>query len=270
MAKLDGKVAFITGAARGQGRSHAVRLAQEGTDIIAVDLCGDIDSVPYPLATAEDLKETVRQVEALGRRIVSSIADVRDLSGLASAFADGVSRLGGIDIVLANAGVCPMTTEPTGREWQAVIDVNLTGAYHTVQVVAPTLIEQGRGGSIVLTSSTMGLSATGGGSPGELGYAASKHGVVGLMRAYANYLAPYGVRVNSVHPTGVNTPMVMNDAVQDYIKSLGTSQGGGNALPVPFVEPVDISNAIAWLVSDEARYVTGVTLPVDAGYVNKK
>jgi SDR family mycofactocin-dependent oxidoreductase len=271
MGKLDGKVAFITGAARGQGRSHAIRLAQEGADIIAVDICRQIETVAYPMATPGDLAETVKEVEALDRRIVANEADVRDVAGLGAAFESGVAQLGPATIVLANAGIAPMSLKPQEQGWQDVIDVNLTGVYNTVRVAVPAMIENGQGGSIVLTSSTAGLNGIGGDTPGGLGYTASKHGVVGLMRSYANALAPHSIRVNTVHPTGVSTPMVVNDVMQEFLQADPTlSNALANALPVEMLEPVDVSNAILWLVSDEARYVTGVTLPVDAGFTNKK
>ena len=267
MGKLEGRVAFITGAARGQGRSHALRLAEEGADVIAVDLCGQIDSVPYPMATREDLAQTVSEVEALDRRIFAQAADVRDPGGLAAAFEAGVAALGPVDIVLANAGIAPFFGDDGQRAWQDSIDVNLTGVFNTVEVAVPSMIEAGRGGAIVITSSTAGLKGIGGRSPGGLGYAAAKHGVVGLMRSYANNLASHSIRVNTVHPTGVSTPMVLNDAMLEFI---GRDPTMNNPLPVGMVEPVDISNAIVWLVSDDARYVTGVALPVDAGFTNKK
>ncbi|WP_434970916.1 mycofactocin-coupled SDR family oxidoreductase [Microbacterium sp. bgisy207] len=270
MGVLEGKVAFITGAARGQGRSHAVRLAQEGADIIAVDIAAQIDSVPYPLATPEELAETVSQVEALDRRIHAVQADVRDRAALQAAFDDGVALLGGVDIVLANAGIAPMSMHPSAQEWYDVIDVNLTGVYNTVEVAKDGLIARG-GGAIVLTSSTAGIAGIGGDSPGGLGYTAAKHGVVGLMRSYANQLAQYSIRVNTIHPTGVNTPMVVNDAMQEFLQSdPQLSNAMANALPVPMIEAVDLSNAILFLVSDAGRYVTGVTLPVDAGFLNKR
>jgi SDR family mycofactocin-dependent oxidoreductase len=271
MGKLEGKVAFITGAARGQGRSHAIRLAQEGANIIAVDICAQIDTVPYPMATPEDLAETSLEVEALDRRIVAQQADVRDEAGLKAAFDAGVAELGPVDIVLANAGIAPMSLRETHDDWQDVIDVNLTGVFNTVETAIPSMIERGQGGAIVLTSSTAGLNGIAGPSRGGLGYTAAKHGVVGLMRSYANNLAPHSIRVNTVHPTGVNTPMVVNDAMQEFLAAdPSLSNAMANALPVPMIEPVDISNAIVWLVSDDARYVTGVTLPVDAGFTNKK
>jgi SDR family mycofactocin-dependent oxidoreductase len=268
MGKLDGKVAFITGAARGQGRSHAVRLAEEGADVIAVDLCAQIDTVPYPMATPEDLEETTRQVEQLDRRIVARQADVRDGAALQAALDQGVAELGGVDVVLANAGIAPMSGESDpARAFRDVIDVNLVGVWNTVQAAVPTMIEQGRGGAIVLTSSTAGLKGIGGDNAGGQGYTASKHAVVGLMRTYANTLAPHRIRVNTVHPTGVNTPMVVNEFMQRWLAEDPSIAGAmANLLPVEMVEPVDISNAILWLVSDDARYVTGVTLPVDAGF----
>jgi SDR family mycofactocin-dependent oxidoreductase len=271
MGKLDGKVAFITGAARGQGRSHAIRLAQEGADIVAVDICQQIDTVPYPMATPDDLAETARQVEALDRRIYTAQADVRDPAALKQAFEAGTAELGPVGIVLANAGIAPMSLHEKPGSWQDVVDVNLTGVYHTVETAIPSMIERGQGGAIVLTSSTAGINGIGGSSGGGLGYTAAKHGVVGLMRSYANNLAQYSIRVNTVHPTGVNTPMVVNDAMQEWLtQAPQMADALTNALPVPMVEPVDISNAILWLVSDDARYVTGVTLPVDAGFTNKK
>ena len=270
MGKLDGKVAFITGAARGQGRSHAVRLAQEGADVIAVDIAAQIPSVRYPMATPEELDQTVKEVEALDRRIVARQADVRDRAALQAAFDAGVAELGGVDIVLANAGIAPLSVAEADSAWQDVVDVNLTGVFHTVEVARQALIDRG-GGAIVITSSTAGINGIGGGSGGGLGYTASKHGVVGLMRSYANLLAPYDIRVNTVHPTGVNTPMVVNDVMQEFLaQDPQLSQAMSNALPVDMLEPVDISNAVLWLVSDDARYVTGVTLPVDAGFTVKK
>jgi len=268
--RLEGKVAFITGAARGQGRSHAVRLAQEGADIIAIDLCAQIDSVSYPMSTPDDLAETVKQVEAMDRRIHAVQADVRDRAALQAAFDAGVAELGRIDIVLGNAGIAPMSLHPTPEEWQDVLDVNLTGVYHTVEVAKQALIDNG-GGAIVLTSSTAGINGIGGDTPGGLGYTAAKHGVVGLMRSYANTLAKHSIRVNTVHPTGVNTPMVVNESMQEFLQQDPTmGQAMMNALPVDMLEPVDISNAILFLVSDDARYVTGVTFPVDAGFTNKR
>lgn len=272
MGELTGKVAFITGAARGQGRAHAVKLASEGADIIALDLCAQIESVPYPLATPDDLAETVKLVEETGARIMAYEADVRDRDAVKAAVRDGTERLGErLDIVIANAGIAPMAA---AEAWQDVIDVNLTGVYHTIDVAMKPMIKFGNGGAIVLTSSVAGLVGIGAPMAGSVGYAAAKHGIVGLMRAYANFLAAYSIRVNSVHPAGVNTPMIDNDFTRSWLDGLAQESTGGpdmgNALPVQALEPEDIANAVFWLVSDAARYVTGVALPVDAGYVNKR
>ena len=268
MGKLEGKVAFITGAARGQGRSHAIRLAQEGADIIAVDLCAQMGSVGYPMATEEDLAETVRQVEA----------DVRDSAALKGAVDDGVAQLGRLDIVLANAGIATFAPveELTDDMWDEMIAVNLTGVFKTVRAAVPHIKAGGRGGAIVLTSSTAGIK----GLANLAHYVAAKHGVVGLVKTMANEFAPDSIRVNSVHPTSVNTDMIHNEETYglfrpDKPKSEVTREEAAesfkvmNALPIEWVEPVDISNAILFLVSDDARYVTGVQLPVDAGAVQK-
>ncbi len=276
--RVEGKVAFITGAARGQGRSHAVRLASEGADIIAVDICRQVDSVPYAMATPEDLAETVRQVEALDRRIVASQADVRDYSALKAAVDAGVAELGRLDIVSANAGIFSFGTlaELPEALWQDMIDTNLTGVWHAAKAAIPHLRAGGRGGSIILTSSALGLE----GMPNVGHYVAAKHGVVGLMRTLALELAPEMIRVNSVHPTTVNTDMIQNSATYELFAGdlpaaertpevVGERFQAINALPVPWVEAADISNAVLWLASDEARYVTGVTLPIDAGELLK-
>jgi len=269
---LHGKVALITGAARGQGRSHALRLAADGADIIAVDICADLDTVAYPMGSEADLAQTEAEVEALDRRIVTAIADIRDPSTLGAAVERGVAQLGGIDIVLANAGI-GMPAEDTSQQqaFRDQVEINLIGTWNTVQAAAPTMIEQGRGGSIVLTSSVMGLSGRvgdGSGSGGGDGYVAAKHALVGLMRGWTRWLAPHNIRVNSVHPSGVRTPMVINEAMEKLFEGKAPQHGSdvGNLLDVLILEPADISNAIAWLVSDQARYVTGVTLPVDAGF----
>lgn len=271
MGKLDGKVAFITGAARGQGRSHAIRLASDGADIIAGDLCRQIASVPYPMSTRADLDVTVKEVESLGRRIYAAELDVRDEAQTQAVVAAGIAEVGPIDIVLANAGVAVMTANPSSTAWQDVVDVNLTGVFHSIEAAIPMMMERGAGGSIVITGSTAALSGIGGANRGSLAYVASKHGLVGLMRSYANNLAPYSIRVNILHPTGAATPMILNDATAEFFDSDPTlSQGFSNALPVELIDASDISNAIAWLVSDDARYVTGVSLPVDAGFTNKR
>lgn len=267
---LQGKVALITGAARGQGRAHALRLAADGADIIAVDFCEQIASVPYPLADPEDLAATVKLVEDTGARIVARQADVRDQDALVTALQAGLDELGRLDIVVANAGIAPMAA---ADGWRDVIDVNLTGAYHTIEAVIPTMIEQGDGGSIVLISSAAGLAGIGSHDSGAIGYTASKHGLVGLMRVYANLLAQHSIRVNSVHPVGVDTPMINNDYIRGWLAQLVAQTGSvpdmSNALPVAVLEPEDVANAVAWLVSDAARYLTGITLPIDAGFLNK-
>lgn len=277
MGRLDGKVAFITGAARGQGRSHALRLAQEGADIIAIDIAEQMSTVPYAMATQEDLDETVRQVEALDRRIVARKADVRDGEALRAAVDEGVAELGRLDIVSANAGIFSNATsdELTEEQWNDMIEVNLSGVWRTCKVAIPHLRAAG-GGSIILTSSTAGLK----GFPNFAHYVSAKHGVVGLMRTLALELAPDMIRVNSVHPTSVDTDMIQNENLyalfapdlepdQRTREALGERFQALNALPIPWVEPVDISNAVLWLASDESRYVTGVTLPVDAGSTQK-
>ncbi|MGO9927781.1 MAG: mycofactocin-coupled SDR family oxidoreductase [Mycobacterium sp.] len=268
---LKGKVAFITGAARGQGRAHAVRLAADGARVIAVDLCDQIASVPYPLATPEDLAATVKLVEDTGACIVAKQGDVRDRASLSSALQAGLDEFGRLDIVVANAGIAPMQSGDDG--WRDVIDVNLTGVYNTIKVALPTMVKQGTGGSIVLISSAAGRA--GGASPdaGSVGYAAAKHGVVGLMRVYANLLARQSIRVNSIHPSGVDTPMINNEFTRQWLADLVAQSDSppdmGNAMPVEVLQADDIANAVAWLASDQARYITGVTLPVDAGFLNK-
>jgi SDR family mycofactocin-dependent oxidoreductase len=268
---LAGKVAFITGAARGQGRAHAVRLAADGASVIAVDLCDQIASVPYPLATPEDLAATVKLVEDTGARIVANQGDVRDRASLSSALQAGLDEFGRLDIVVANAGIAPMQSGDDG--WRDVIDVNLTGVYNTIKVAIPTMVKQGTGGSIVLISSAAGLAGVGSPDAGSIGYAAAKHGVVGLMRVYANLLARQNIRVNSIHPSGVDTPMINNEFTRQWLADLVAQSDSppdmGNAMPVEVLQADDIANAVAWLVSDQARYITGVTLPVDAGYLNK-
>jgi len=270
---LAGKVAFISGAARGQGRSHALRMAEEGADIIAFDICHQIDSVEYPMATPDDLAETVKLVENLDRRIHAVQADARDRAALAKVVAEGVAQLGQIDFVVANAGIMPFTGEQ-GQEygaWLDAIDVMLSGVYNTIEAALPTMLARQAGGAIVITSSTAGLKGIITDlktlNPGFAGYIAAKHGVVGLMRMYANCLGSSNIRCNTVHPTGVNSPMVNNDAFTRFAAENETVVNAmQNLLPVPLVEPVDISNAIVWLCSEAGRYVTGVTLPVDGGF----
>jgi SDR family mycofactocin-dependent oxidoreductase len=269
MGKLDGKVAFITGAARGQGRSHAIRLAQEGADIIAVDICKGFSTVPYTPATPADLQQTVKEVEALDRRIVARQADVRDFEALQAAFDEGVAELGACTIVVANAGIGPGGEASDEEQWADVVAVNLTGVWNTCRVAIPQMMEADQGGSIVLTSSTGGLIGAAIPTGGFLGYTASKHGVIGLMRSFSNVCAPYSIRVNSVAPTTVDTPMTDNPELPAYMEAVPElGRALRNAMPVFKIDPIDVSHCIAWLVSDEARYVTGSVIPVDAGNVN--
>lgn len=270
MERLEGKVALITGVARGQGRSHALRLASEGADIIGCDICDQIDTAQYPLATPEELEETTKAVEALGRRMVARQADVRDQEQMRAVVEAGLREFGRVDIVLPNAGVALGAVEEPDPflVFADTIAINLTGVRNTVAPAVPSMIERGEGGSIILTSSTQGLTGKGGtGSGASDGYVASKHGVVGLMRSWANWLAPHNIRVNSIHPTGVSTPMIENQALRDYIEQNPQIADGltGNLLDVDVIEPRDVSAAVAWLASEDARYVTGVTLPIDAG-----
>ena len=262
--RVEGKVAFITGAARGQGRSHAVRLAEEGADIIAVDICRDYETVSYGMATETDLDQTVKAVQALDRRIVATRADVRDAAALKSAVDEGVAQLGRLDIVCANAGICTVQTwdEVTPAVWQDTLDTNLTGVWNTIVVSAPHLIAAG-GGSIICTSSTAGIK----GMPYLAPYVAAKHGVVGIAKTMANELAAHSIRVNTVHPTGVSTPMA--DGLGGLEGLIGRDPDLGpiymNTLPVENIDARDISNAVLFLASDEARYVTGLEFTVDAG-----
>jgi SDR family mycofactocin-dependent oxidoreductase len=273
MGRVEGKVAFITGAARGQGRSHAVRLAEEGADIIAVDIAEQVvATTACPTATAEDLAETVKLVENLDRRIVARTADVRDLAALRAVVDEGVAELGRLDIVCANAGIISAKAvhEMDEDVWQDMIDINLTGVWKTARAAVPAMLAAGNGGSIVLTSSMAGVAAMANISH----YVAAKHGVVGLMRSLALELAPHGIRCNSVHPTTVDTPMMNSQASFELFTggmAGATKQDVANvmvhlnALKTSWVEAVDISNMVLFLASDEARFVTGTTQLVDAG-----
>jgi SDR family mycofactocin-dependent oxidoreductase len=271
MGELDNTVAVITGAARGQGRSHAVALAQHGADIIAVDICADVDAIPYPLATESDLQKTARLVLDAGRRVVPVVADVRDLAALEAGVAAGVDELGDIDTVIANAGVVAIGNPHVRDEpvFTTIVDTNLKGVWHTMLATVPSIIRKGRGGSVVLVSSSQGLVGRGGdGSAAMFAYAASKHGVVGLMRSAANAYAPHKIRVNSVNPSGVATPMIINDFVINRMSENPNPAVSQMLLPdVPLVEAQDVTEAVLWLVSPRARYVTGIAVPVDAGHV---
>ncbi|OHV52153.1 mycofactocin-coupled SDR family oxidoreductase [Pseudofrankia sp. BMG5.36] len=280
--RVEGKVAFITGAGRGQGRSHAIRLAEEGADVIAVDLSDtaskDISRFsPYPMATEADLEETARLVTATGRDILTRHVDVRDQESLDAAVAAGKERFGHIDIVSANAGIggtYATACELTRANWQAVIDVDLTGVWQTAKAAAPVMIEQGNGGSIIITTSTMGLK----GLPNMVAYIAAKHGAVGVMRALTHELGPFSIRVNAIAPCSVDTDMIFNDAIYQLFRPDLTAPTkedtidafqAMNIMPVPWNEARDISEAVLWLASDEARHVTGIVLPVDAGQLAK-
>jgi SDR family mycofactocin-dependent oxidoreductase len=270
MGRVEGKVAFITGAARGQGRSHAVRLAEEGADIIAIDICDDVATVPYPLATKDDLDETARLVRATGRNIVATVADVRDYTALRDVVNAGVAEFGRLDIVCANAGVVALTIseEDPVAVFRETIDINLTGVWNTVRVSVPAILNGGRGGSVVLISSTAGYKGLAvDRQAGVESYTASKHGVVGLMRSFANSYAADSIRFNCIHPTGVSTPLNDNDQSRAAYAHHGAQvfKALEHLLPVQRVEVSDISNALLYLVSDEARYVTGISLPVDCG-----
>jgi (+)-trans-carveol dehydrogenase len=271
--RLEGKVAFITGAARGQGRAHAVRMAQEGADIIAIDICKQIDSVQIPLSNPEDLAETADLVKNLDRRIFTAEVDTRDYDALKAAVDAGVEEFGRLDVIVANAGIgnggqtLDKTAEP---DWDDMIAVNLSGVWKTVKAGVPHILKGGNGGSIILTSSVGGLKAY----PHTGHYVAAKHGVIGLMRTFAVELGAQNIRVNTVCPTNVNTPLFMNDGTMrlfrpdlenpgpDDMKVVGQMM---HTLPIGWVEPEDVANAVLFLASDEARYITGVALPVDGG-----
>jgi SDR family mycofactocin-dependent oxidoreductase len=267
--KLDGQVALVTGAGRGQGRSHAVRLAEEGADVIAIDVCGALsDAIPYPMATAEDLDETAALVTATGRRCPTFRADVRYVDQLRTAVDDGVATLGRLDVVVANAGVISSgnSWELTEEAWDVVIDVNLKGGWNTARTTIPHLLSAGRGGSIVFISSAAGLR----GHVPYAHYVASKHGLVGLTRALSNELARHHIRVNSVHPTGVTgTGLNLSEPLEHLLDAHPLFGLGAMNTLVEAVEPRDVSNAVVWLASDEARYVTGLQLTVDAGTTTK-
>ncbi len=273
--RVDGMVALVTGAARGQGRSHAVRLAAEGAHVIAIDVCTDLPGVPYPLGTQAELDETVRLVEQSGRRARSFVTDVRDPDGLREAVDEGVADLGRLDIVVANAGINVPSDGPISEDaWRLVIDVNLTGVWRTARLSVPHIVAGGRGGVVVFTSSAAGLR----GYEGIAHYTAAKHAVNGLMKTMAQELAPFRIRVNSLNPTQVDTPMIMNEPMYRVFcpdlesptrEDFAPVSQAMNALPVPWVDPIDVSNALVFLVSDAGRYVTGVALPVDAGVLVK-
>ncbi len=277
MGRVEGKVALVTGAARGQGRCHAVRLAEEGADIIAIDLCDQIGTVHYDMSTESDLVETKTQIEALGRRVMTAEVDVRDTAALRTVVDDCVARLGRLDILVANAGIFSFgpVLELSEEAWRDVIDVNLTGVWRTCVAAIPAMIAAGHGGSVILTSSVAGLTAF----RNTAHYVVSKYGVVGLMKCLALELGEHGIRVNSVNPTAVATPMVLNeptyklflpDSANPTIDEFAAVNQQSHVLPVPWVESEDVANAVLFLASDESRYMTGVALPVDAGLLIKR
>ncbi|WP_063001576.1 mycofactocin-coupled SDR family oxidoreductase [Nocardia mikamii] len=271
MRRVEGKVALVTGAARGQGRSHAVRLAEEGADIIAVDICAPVASCPYPMATEDELAETAELVEKTGRKVFARTTDVRDLAAMRAVVAEGVAQLGGLDIVSAGAGIGSFgwSWELSEETWQELIDINLTGVWKTTTAAIPHLLRRGSG-SIVLTSSLAGANAYANLSH----YTAAKHGVVGLMKALSVELAPHNIRVNTVNPTNVDTIMINNPATYAAFfpgmenptrEDAQSAFYGMHGLRIGWVDPVDVSNALLWLASDEARYVTGTSVTVDGG-----
>lgn len=273
MGRVENKVALITGAARGQGRAHAVRLAEEGADIVAVDICAQIDTASHALASPDDLDETARLVEEKDRSVIARQLDVRDQHALDKVVAEAIDRFGHVDIVVANAAITALPAnvwELTEDQWQDTIDINLTGVWHTVKATVPAMIQGGNGGSIVITSSSTAIKARRGVSP----YVTAKHGLTGLMRTLALELAPHSIRVNTINPSAVLTDMALNesnyrlfrpDLESPTMEDAEPIFRSINVLPIPWVEPLDIANAVLWLVSDEARYVTGIVLPIDAG-----
>jgi SDR family mycofactocin-dependent oxidoreductase len=266
--KLEGKVAFITGAARGQGRAHAVRMAQEGADVIAVDLAGRVaPSVKYDPASRADLDETVRLVEATGHRILASVVDTRDFDGLSKAVADGVAELGRLDVIVANAGIAVPQTwdEITPESWRDVMDVNVTGTWNAVMAGAQKIVDGGRGGSIILISSAAGLKM----QPFMVHYTTSKHAVTGMARAFAAELGRHSIRVNSVHPGPVATDMGSGDMVAEIGRTMESYPQLGSMLlgflTMGIAEAQDIADAVLWLASDESKFVTAAAIPVDGG-----
>jgi SDR family mycofactocin-dependent oxidoreductase len=272
VGRIEGKVAFITGAARGQGRSHAVRLAEEGADIIAIDTTAPVKTAMYDLATAEDLAETERQVKVLGRRIVARDADVRDLTALSAAVEAGIAEFGQLDIVVANAGIAgpALTLEMSEQTWQDMIDINLTGVWKTLKVSVPHIINGGRGGAVVITSSLAAIYP----NANTAHYSAAKAGLVQLMRVMAKELAPHKIRVNTIHPTMVNTPMMVNDTMLKLFRpdlptptmaDFEKTARSLNLLPVAMLDPRDISESVLHLVADDSgKYITGSQQLVDA------
>lgn len=270
MGNMDGRVAVVTGAARGMGRSHAVHLAEAGADIIAIDICRQIESVAVKMSTREDLEETAELVRKTGRQVVHRVADVRDRPGLRAAVADGVATLGRLDTVVANAGIWavrldqPTDDEGRTRMWQDTLSVNLTGVWNTIEVCTPFIVEGGRGGSIIVISSTAALQTVSNDDLAFTSYAVSKVALIGLMKMSASDLARHSIRVNAVHPTGVGTPLTENAVVEEYFAA-HTELAAEVARAYGALEPSAISDAVVFLASDASRYISGVSLPVDAG-----
>ena len=264
---LRGRVAFVTGAARGQGRSHAVRLAREGADVIALDICAPVsDTVTYPAATPEDLAETIRAVAAEGRKVLAREVDIRDDVALRQLVADGVEQFGRLDILVANAGVLSWgrVWELTDEQWDTVIDINLSGTWRTLRAVVPAMIEAGHGGSIVVVSSSAGLKAT----PGNGHYSASKYGLVGLANALAIELGEFGIRVNSIHPYSVDTPMIETDALIQLLGKHARYVHSFSPMPLQpkgFMTPDEVSDVVVWLAGDGSGTLSGAQIPVDKG-----
>lgn len=276
MSDLTGKVAYITGVARGQGRSHAIALAKRGVRIVGLDICAPVESAPYEMANEAELAETEALIKEVGGDCILTVGDVRSLDDQIAAVNSAVERWGRVDIVLGNAGVCTYGDLATMsvEKWQEMMDIDLTGVWMSARAAAGPMIEAGNGGSMIFTSSTAGLR-----NLNQIGhYVAAKHGVTGLAKAFANELAPHNIRVNSLHPSNCRTEMMLNTGVakmfrpdldsptwEDAVDSYGTI----HLLNTPWVEPEDVSNAVVFLVSDEARFITGAAIPVDAGMLAK-
>ncbi len=273
---LEGRVAYVTGAARGQGRAHAARLAAEGADIIAVDVCGPVsDTITYPASTPEDLAETVREVEAAGRKVLAREVDIRDLAAQQQVIADGIEQFGRLDVVVANAGVLSWGRmfEMTEEQWDTVVDVNLNGTWRTVRAAVPAMIDAGNGGSIIIVSSSAGLKAT----PGNSHYAASKHGLVAITNSLALEVGEFGIRVNSIHPYSIDTPMVEPEAMMEIFGKYPTFIHSFSPMPFrpvnhdgkkglqEFMTPQEVSDVVAWLAGDGSSTVSGSQIAVDRG-----
>ncbi|WP_319445647.1 MULTISPECIES: mycofactocin-coupled SDR family oxidoreductase [unclassified Mycobacterium] len=273
---LEGRVAFVTGAARGQGRAHAVRLASEGADIIAIDICGPIsDTVTYPAATSEELADTVRAIESTGRKVLAREVDIRDLAAQQQVVADGIEQFGRLDIVVANAGILSWGRmfEMSEEQWDSVIDVNLNGTWRTIRAAVPAMIEAGNGGSIIIVSSSAGTKAT----PGNGHYSASKHGLVAITNALAIEVGEFGIRVNSIHPYSIDTPMVEPDAMMEIFSKYPAFLHSFKPMPYQpvnhdgkkglkeFMTPEEVTDVVLWLAGDGSATISGSQIAVDRG-----